>query len=154
MTDLIPMIPIGFVRCNREQPDDDGWDAFPARIVLDPGQFGPDALLGLDRFSHVEVLFHFHAADAAPETGARSPRGNPAWPKVGIFAQRAKDRPNRIGATICRIVAVRGTALEVTGLDAIDGTPVLDIKPVLRGFLPRGDIREPEWAGALMQGYW
>lgn len=154
MADLIPMKPVGYVHCSRERPDDDGWDTFPARIELDPAAFGPDALLGLDAFSHVEVLFHFHAAETQPETGARVPRGNPAWPRIGIFAQRAKDRPNHIGATICRIVAVHGTALEVTGLDAIDGTPVLDLKPVLQGFLPRGAFREPDWAKELMQGYW
>jgi tRNA (Thr-GGU) A37 N-methylase len=154
MGDPIPMKPVGYVRCSRERPDDDGWDAFPARIELDPDAFGPDALLGLDQFSHVEVLFHFHAAVAAPETGARIPRGNPAWPKAGIFAQRAKDRPNHLGATIARVVAVRGTVLEVAGLDAIDGTPVLDLKPVLQGFLPRGEFHEPQWAGELMKAYW
>jgi tRNA (adenine37-N6)-methyltransferase len=73
---------------------------------------------------------------------------------VGIFAQRGKDRPNHIGATICRVLSVRGTVLEVAGLDAIDLTPVLDIKPVWRGFLPRGEVREPDWATELMREYW
>jgi len=88
------------------------------------------------------------------ETGARHPRGNTAWPKVGIFAQRGKDRPNRIGVTVCRILSVDGLSLRVRGLDAIDGTPVLDIKPVMRGFLSRGEIREPDWARDLMADYW
>ena len=87
-------------------------------------------------------------------SGARHPRHNVAWPKVGIFAQRGKNRPNRIGVTVCRIVAVDGLSLEVEGLDAIDGTPVVDIKPVLSGFLPRGDVREPAWAGEIMETYW
>ena len=73
---------------------------------------------------------------------------------VGIFAQRGKDRPNRIGVTVCSLLGVDGLTLRVRGLDAIDGTPVLDIKPVMRGFLPRGEVREPEWAGELMKGYW
>lgn len=146
--------PVGFVRAARLTPDDDGWDQIPARIELDTNRFGPEALAGLDSFSHVEILFHFHAAATPPETGARHPRGRQDWPKAGIFAQRAKDRPNHIGATICRVVAVRGTVLEVAGLDAIDGTPVLDIKPVLQGFLPRGAFREPAWAGELMKDYW
>ena len=70
------------------------------------------------------------------------------------FEQRGKDRPNRIGVTVCRILAVDGLSLRVGGLDAIDGTPVLDIKPVMKDFLPRGELREPPWAGELMRGYW
>ena len=62
--------------------------------------------------------------------------------------------PNRIGVTVCRIVAVAGREIEVEGLDAVDGTPVLDIKPVMREFLPRGDIRQPDWASELMKDYW
>ena len=76
------------------------------------------------------------------------------WPRVGVFAQRGKGRPNRLGATICRIVSVEGTRLKVQGLDAVDGAPVLDIKPVMSGFLPRGDVKEPAWAKELMQRYW
>jgi tRNA (Thr-GGU) A37 N-methylase len=91
---------------------------------------------------------------ATVETGVRHPRGNVAWPKVGIFAQRGKNRPNRIGATICALISVDGLTLRVCGLDAIDGTPVLDIKPVMRGFLPRGEVREPGWATELMKAYW
>jgi tRNA (Thr-GGU) A37 N-methylase len=148
------MNPIGYIRAARCAADDDGWDQVAARIELDTTQFGPEALLGLAAFSHVEVLFYFHATTAAPETGARHPRNNPAWPRVGIFAQRGKDRPNHVGATICRLVSVHGTTLELCGLDAIDGTPVLDIKPVMKDFLPRGEVHEPAWASALMQRYW
>jgi tRNA (adenine37-N6)-methyltransferase len=151
----IEVIPIGFVRGGRSEPIDDDWDQVEAEIVLDPSRFAPDAAAGLDAFSHIEVIFHFDRADPARiNTGARHPRGNTAWPKVGIFAQRGKDRPNRIGVTVCRILSVDGLSLRVRGLDAIDGTPVLDIKPVMTGFLPRGTIREPDWAKALMAGYW
>jgi len=86
--------------------------------------------------------------------GAQHPRGREDWPLSGILAQHAKDRPNRLGVTMCRLLKVENDILYVQGLDAIDGTPVLDIKPVMRGFLPRGDIREPRWAGELMAGYW
>ncbi|MDO8295745.1 MAG: TrmO family methyltransferase [Caulobacter sp.] len=65
-----------------------------------------------------------------------------------------RNRPNRLGASVCRILAVNGLTLEVEGLDAIDGTPVVDIKPVLKGFLPRGEVREPAWAAELMEGCW
>ena len=76
-------------------------------------------------------------------TGARHPRNNTAWPSVGIFAQRGKNRPNRIGSTICRVLRVQGTQLYVAELDAIDKTPVLDIKPVMAEFLPREPVRQP-----------
>ena len=155
MSDQITARPVGTVRGGRKEPSDDGWQQVEARIELDPALFGPQATAGLGEFSHVEVLFHFHlVALETIETGTRHPRGNPDWPKVGIFAQRCKNRPNRIGSTICALVSVDGLTLRVRGLDAIDGTPVLDIKPVMTGFLPRGEVWEPKWAGELMKGYW
>lgn len=151
----IELTPIGFVRTTRADPLDDNWDAETTRIELDTTRFTSDALLSLDTFSHVEVLYWFHHEEAAtPTLGARHPRGNKEWPLVGIFAQRGKNRPNRLGLTICRVLKVDGTKLHVAGLDAIDGTPVLDLKPWMSGFAPRGDIREPDWAHELMQGYW
>ena len=123
-----------------------------ARIELD-ARFGPEALAGLAEFSHIEVLFHFDRA-TQEETEARHPRGRQDWPLVGIFGQRGKDRPNRLGVSVCRLLAVEGTVLTLQGLDAIDGTPVLDIKPVIKGFLPRGEIRQPQWADEIMKDYW
>jgi tRNA (Thr-GGU) A37 N-methylase len=90
---------------------------------------------------------------ASVTTGARRPRDDPGWPEVGIFAQRGKGRPNRLGSSTCELVGVDGTQLRVRGLDAIDGTPVLDIKPYLREFGPRGEIRQPRWADEIMAGY-
>jgi tRNA (Thr-GGU) A37 N-methylase len=55
---------------------------------------------------------------------------------------------------MCRLLAVEGLTLRVQGLDAIDGTPVLDIKPLVKGFLPRGEIRQPAWAAEIMKDYW
>lgn len=151
----ILMKPIGIVRSARAEPIDDDWDAVEARIELDPALFAPDATASLGDFSHVEVVFHFdRVADDEIQTGARHPRGRKDWPKVGILAQRGKGRPNRIGVTVCRLLSVDGLRLRVRGLDAIDGTPVLDIKPVMAGFLPRGEVREPDWARELMAGYW
>jgi tRNA (adenine37-N6)-methyltransferase len=152
---MIAMKPIGRVSGGRAEPIDDDWGGSRAAIDLDPARFTADALAGLDAFSHAEVLYLFDkVGDDEIVTAARHPRGRTDWPKVGIFAQRGKNRPNRIGVTVCRIVAVDGLRLEVEGLDAIDGTPVLDIKPVLSGFLPRGDVREPGWAREIMAGYW
>ena len=146
---------IGRVVGGRQEAIDDDWDKVEAVIALDPAQFGADATAGLGEFSHIEVVFHFdRVGDDEINTGARRPRGRKDWPLVGIFAQRGKGRPNRIGVTVCRLLAVDGMMLRVRGLDAIDGTPVLDVKPVMKGFLPRGEVREPEWARALMEGYW
>lgn len=146
---------IGRVRGGRGQPIDDDWGKSRATIDLDPGQFAPDALAGLDDFSHVEVLFVFdRVADHEIERGARHPRGRTDWPKVGIFAQRGKNRPNRIGLCTARIVGVSGLSLKVEGLDAIDGTPIIDLKPVMTGFLPREAVREPAWAREIMADYW
>jgi tRNA (Thr-GGU) A37 N-methylase len=153
--DSISLIPIGRVHGGRSDATDDDWGASRASIHLDPSRFTPEALAGLDAFSHAEVIFLFdRVTDDQITSGARHPRGNPDWPKVGIFAQRGKNRPNRLGVTVCRVVAIDGLALEVEGLDAIDGTPVLDIKPVMQGFLPRGAVREPDWARAIMAEYW
>jgi tRNA (Thr-GGU) A37 N-methylase len=146
---------VGRVRGGRDAAEDDDWGASRARIELDPDRFTPEALAGLDEFSHAEIVFLFdRVGEDEVEFGARHPRGREDWPKVGIFAQRGRNRPSRIGVSVCRILGVDGTALEVEGLDAIDGTPVLDIKPVLTGFLPRGEVREPEWAGEIMENYW
>jgi tRNA-Thr(GGU) m(6)t(6)A37 methyltransferase TsaA len=155
MDNRILLKPVGWVRGGRNAPIDDQWDNERAVIALDPEQFSPDATSGLADFSHVEVIFHFNRVpDDEIQTGARHPRGRKDWPLVGIFAQRGKGRPNRIGVCVCALERVDGLTLHARGLDAIDGTPVLDIKPVMKGFLPRGDIREPAWASELMRGYW
>ena len=146
--------PVAMVSGGRGEPFDDDWDAVEAIIRFDE-RFEPDALLGLDEFSHIEVVYVFDRVDPADvETSARHPRGNDDWPRVGIFAQRAKDRPNRIGVSVCRLLRVDGLDVHVAGLDAVDGSPVLDVKPVMAEFVPRGEIRQPEWARELMSRYW
>jgi len=145
---------VGFVQAKRAAAEDDFWGNEEACIALS-ARFGADALQGLGEFSHVEVLFLFDRVDPkGVVTGARHPRNNRDWPAVGIFAQRGKNRPNRIGSTICRLGRVAGTRLFVTELDAIDGTPVLDIKPVMQEFLPREAVRQPAWSHQLMADYW
>jgi tRNA-Thr(GGU) m(6)t(6)A37 methyltransferase TsaA len=145
--------PIAHVASPRTEPVDDDWAGVEATIELTPA-FGPDALRGLGEFSHIEVVYVFHLVDPASiSIGARCPRDNPDWPEVGIFAQRAKARPNRLGVSVCELLGVDGTTLRVRGLDAVDGTPVLDIKPCMREFAPRGEVREPAWAEELMAEY-
>jgi tRNA (Thr-GGU) A37 N-methylase len=134
---------------------DDDWGDIVSRITLDTQRFGPDSLRGLDEFSHIEAVYLLHRVpEDAYERGARRPRGNPAWPEVGVFAQRNKRRLNRIGVSTCRLLAIRGTELTVQGLDAIDGTPVLDLKPYMSEFAPREPARQPDWSRELMKGYW
>jgi tRNA-Thr(GGU) m(6)t(6)A37 methyltransferase TsaA len=147
--------PIGRVASSRTQAIDDDWGAVSATIALDGEQFAVDAVAGLGEFSHIEVVFLFDGVDPDDiEPGARHPRGNTDWPRVGIFAQRAKMRPNRIGVTVCALLRIDGLTLTVQGLDAIDGTPVLDVKPYMAEFAPRGEVRQPAWSRELMAGYW
>jgi tRNA-Thr(GGU) m(6)t(6)A37 methyltransferase TsaA len=146
--------PIGVIQAARAQADDDYWGGQVSCITLNDA-FNEDALAGLSEFSHAEILFVFHGVDPAKIVrGARHPRGNPEWPAVGIFAQRGKNRPNRIGSTICNIVRCEGRRLFVAELDAIDGTPVIDIKPVMSEFLPRTIVRQPQWSHELLEQYW
>jgi tRNA-Thr(GGU) m(6)t(6)A37 methyltransferase TsaA len=149
----VEVVPVGHVAGGRAEVADDDWDAVTATIRLDGARFGPDAVAGLDAFSHLEVVYVFDRVDpGAVETGARHPRGNAAWPRVGIFAQRAKDRPNRIGVSRCRLLGVDGLDLHVAGLDAVDGSPVLDVKPYMWEFAPQGEVRQPAWASEHMAG--
>jgi tRNA-Thr(GGU) m(6)t(6)A37 methyltransferase TsaA len=154
MTETFTIASIATVHSTRTRADDDEWDREGATIELAAG-FDADALEGLEAFSHAEIIFVLDRVDEANvERRARHPRGNATWPRVGIFAQRGKNRPNRLGATIVRVLGREGRVLRVAGLDAVDGTPVVDIKPVMREFLPRGDVHQPRWATELMAGYW
>jgi tRNA-Thr(GGU) m(6)t(6)A37 methyltransferase TsaA len=149
------LTPVGHVIGGRDEVRDDDWGTERAIIRLDGERFTPDAIAGLDAFSHLEVVYLFDRVDpGAVELGARHPRGNTDWPRVGIFAQRAKDRPNRLGVSRCTLLAVEGLDLTVAGLDAVAGTPVLDIKPYMNEFGPQGSVHQPAWASELMAGYW
>jgi len=145
---------VAVVSSPRVDVTDDGWDDVLATVtLLEP--FDSRSLQGIEAFSHLDVVFLFDRVD--PEavcTTSRIPRGNPEWPDVGIFAQRAKDRPNRIGVSTCALVEVGDGALVVRGLDAVDATPVLDIKPYMEEFGPRGPLHQPPWSRELMAGYY
>lgn len=152
---IFTLTPIGTVASPRSDPLDDDWDSITSTITLDAGQFDADALKGLDAFSHVEIVYVFDRVEPDRiQKGARHPRGNAEWPLVGIFAQRAKARPNRLGVTVCRLLKLDGLTITVHALDALDGTPVLDVKPYMREFSPRGEVRQPDWTGQLMSSYW
>ena len=151
---MITLELIGFVRTSRGDLSDDDWGNVTARIEM-VQSLPAESLDGIEAFSHAEVVYYFdRVPDAEVERGARHPRGNTAWPRVGIFAQRGKSRPNRLGVTVVEILGRDGRSLMVAGLDAIDGTPVLDIKPVMAEFLPRTPVRQPAWSIELMRNYW
>jgi tRNA (adenine37-N6)-methyltransferase len=105
------------------------------------------ALQGLSGFSHVWVFYWFHENDRPEERATLQvhPRRDPANPLTGVFATRAPVRPNLIGFTCCRIISVKKNVLEVEGLDAREGSPVVDLKP----YIPRGDAipeaKVPDW---------
>lgn len=151
----LTMESIGVVRGGRREATKDGWGTNRSQLQLREDLFSPKCLQGLEAHSHIEVVFHFHlGADEPTEYGARRPRGRADWPAVGIFAQHGRMRPNRIGVSVCKLLSVGNLAVHVEGLDAVDGTPILDIKPVWSGYLPQGPVREPQWAKELMAAYW
>jgi tRNA-Thr(GGU) m(6)t(6)A37 methyltransferase TsaA len=151
---MISLEPIGLVVGGRAAAIDDDWGAVESLIRLDDRRFDTDAIVGLDAFSHLCVVFQFHLVEEDEViTGARHPRGNPNWPKVGVFAQRAKMRPNRLGVSSCELLVVDDLDLHVRGLDAIAGSPVLDVKPFMREFEP-AESHQPRWATELMAGYY
>ncbi|MFD5448115.1 SAM-dependent methyltransferase [Streptomyces sp. NPDC003470] len=145
--------PIGTVRNERtDVQHTDNWGAVRSTITVDE-RFGDACLQGLEGFSHVDVLFVFDQfPDRDDHREPRPSRGRPDLPPVGIFAGRGPRRPNRIGVTSCAIESVRGRELTVVGLDAVSGTPVIDLKPTMEEFLPV-NVRQPEWVGRLMSEY-
>lgn len=146
--------PIAVVHSPRTDRRDDDWGSVESTIELD-SRFAPEALDGIESFSHIEVVFVFHRIhEDEIEATSRHPRNHGAWPKVGIFAQRGARRPNRIGVSRCELLRREGRTLYVRALDAIEGTPVVDIKPYMREFGILGDSRQPQWADEIMRDYY
>ncbi len=143
---------IGKIASPIKEAVDSDWGDVVSTIRLFP-EFA-EGLRGLESFSHAVVLFLMHGAAFEPSKHlVRRPRDQEDMPLLGIFAQRARHRPNPIGVSTVRIEAVGKDSLTVRGLDAIDGTPVLDIKPHIAVFdSPAGGV-EPEWVSRLMRGY-
>ncbi|MEV0006476.1 SAM-dependent methyltransferase [Micromonospora sp. NPDC050980] len=146
--------PIAWVVGGRSEPTDDYWGASRAVIRIDENRFTPASVKGLEEFSHLEIVFRFHLTDPTDlNLGARQPRDNPEWPEVGIFGHRNMRRINWLGVSRCRLVKVDGLDLHVEELDAVDGTPVLDIKPWFSEFGPRGDVTQPTWSTQMLGLY-
>jgi tRNA (Thr-GGU) A37 N-methylase len=146
--------PIAHVVGGRITPTDDYWGGTQSIIRIDDGRFTADSTKGLEEFSHLEVVFRFHLTDQDDlNLGARRPRDNPAWPEVGIFGHRNMRRINWLGVSRCRLTKVDGLDLHVEELDAVDGTPVLDVKPWFVEFGPRGAVRQATWVPEMLPGY-
>lgn len=155
MTEEFKVVPVAHVVGGRAEPTDDYWGGTRSVIRIDPEQFTEESVVGLDAFSHLEVVFRFHLTDPTdlhPEP--RHPRGNPDWPAGGIFAHRNMRRVNWLGVSRCRLVKVDGLDLQVEALDAVDGTPVLDIKPWFSVMGPQGEVREPGWPSEMLADYY
>ncbi len=150
----IELTPIGWVRSSRKEMTDDFWGDARSTLELDPKLFNPESLEGLSDFSHLEIVYQLDRVEKSSIIyGSTYPRGRTDWPKVGIFAQRKNERPNRIGTCICRLKSIQDLSIEVEGLDAIDATPLLDIKPYFKEFGALGPIKQPKWSTELMTDY-
>lgn len=145
---------VGYLKSERDHHEDDHWGGARCTLTLSDA-FGEEALASIESFSHLEIIFLMDQVDEQHiERGARHPRNRQDWPLVGIFAQRGRKRPNRLGLSVCRLIKVEGKTLTLADLDALDGTPVLDIKPYMEEFAPRHPVRQPQWSRELMDRYY
>ncbi len=146
----ISLEPVGHVANSIKEPLDSDWGEVETRIVLRE-ELAP-APTGLADFSHIVVVFWMHQTKK-PDALRRRPQGRPDIPELGLFAQRSKHRPNPIGVTVVPLISVEEGVLNVRGLDAVNGTPVLDIKPHFPDYDSPPEARVPEWVGHLIKGY-
>ena len=143
------MTPIGRVACDERDPARVDWSRVRSEIRLDAAAFPglEEALLGLQDYSHVIVVGWLDRIPEALRARRRAyPGGDERLPLQGALALRGGARPNPISVTVCRLLGVEGATLRVEGLDLIDGTPVLDVKPYIAHYdsEPRATI--PRWA--------
>jgi len=138
---------IGIVRNGiKEMPPDrrDWWQDTVSEIVIDNNL--AEALDGLEGFSHIIVLYWMHRLTPGKMPLKVHPMGKKEIPLTGLFATRSPNRPSPIGKATVKLLRRRGNILMVKGLDAFDGTPVIDIKPYLPGYDSADDATMPQWA--------
>jgi len=144
--------PIGFIKSKIQDKVDHNWGKVISEIIIKDDL--ADGLKGLEDFSHILVIYYLNEAKFIREKHLiKRPQGRDDMPNVGIFSQRAKDRPNAIGVTAVKLLYVNGNSIEVQGLDAIDGTPVIDIKPYYPMYDLKEDATVPNWVNELMRDY-
>lgn len=149
----VTLTSIAIVKNTRTTPIDDYWSAIISEIEL-AEHIPSEAFDNIDTFSHLEIIFYFDKVNPNDIVFSGHPRGNLDYPIVGIFGQRKKDRPNRLGLCTVELLERNGRTIKVKNLDAIDGTPILDIKPVFKEFQTKGTINQPSWVNDLMKNYW
>jgi tRNA (adenine37-N6)-methyltransferase len=135
MADKFTICPVGRIR----KKDSTAWIEIFAEYR--------EAMLGLEGFSHIHVLFWFHGNDTAElrRTLQVHPRKDPSNPLTGVFATHAPMRPNLVGLTRCRILGIDGNRIAIDAIDARDGSPVIDIKCFIPDAQPLADVRLPDW---------
>ncbi|MGW4890651.1 SAM-dependent methyltransferase [Kitasatospora sp. NPDC004240] len=150
----ILITPIATVVGGHPQVADDYQGGVESIIRLN-ADYPLETVQGLDQFSHVVVTWRFHLASPEDvQLHARSPRGDARWPATGTFVHRNHRRPNQMAISYPRLLRVDGRDLHVTDLDAVDGTPVIDIAPYFTEMGPRGEVTEPAWPGEMLTSYW
>jgi tRNA-Thr(GGU) m(6)t(6)A37 methyltransferase TsaA len=143
---------IGMVHNSIQTGVDNNWGEVTSEIHISP-EF-VKGLEGLKEFSHILVVFYMHKSSFDYNNDlVRRPQGRDDMPNIGIFAQRAKHRPNPIGVSVVRLVDIKEGVLIVNGLDAIDETPIIDIKPYFPVFDESKDVLVPQWINILMKDY-
>ncbi|MFG3282027.1 SAM-dependent methyltransferase [Streptomyces sp. NPDC048111] len=124
-------------------------------IIRLDDEYPLETLQGIEEFSHLEVIWHFHLAQPEDvQLHARSPRGNQRWPATGTFVHRNHRRPNQLAVSHPRLLKVDGRDLLVTDLDAVDGTPIIDLGPHFEQMGPRGPVQQPPWPAEMLVDYW
>ena len=134
---------IGIVQNEIKQPSLQNYKEVISDIIVDDSL--TEALDGLEGFSHIIVLYWLHRVKSRPIQTKVYPMGSRHRPLVGLFATRSPNRPNPIGKTTVRLLQRQGNRLKVEGLDAIDGTPVIDIKPYIPGYDSTANGKVPPW---------
>ena len=139
------LIPIGTVRSPLKEPTYERLNLkeIISEIIIDESL--TEALNGLEGFSHIIVLYWMHLATREKKRLKTHPMGRQDVPPQGLFATRSPNRPNPLGKTTVRLLERKGNVLRVQGLDAIDGTPVIDIKPYMPGYDSATDATTPDW---------
>lgn len=150
MADKSPVMtlkPIGFVRNGvKETPvgQHGWWEKLISEIVVDSGL--AEALDGLEEYSHIIIICWMDRVDSSDMSLKIHPRGRNDLPLTGLFATRTPNRPNPLSKTTVRLLRRRDNILTVEGLDVLDRTPVVDIKPYIPGYDSVDDAAAPEWA--------
>ncbi|MGL5647776.1 MAG: tRNA (N6-threonylcarbamoyladenosine(37)-N6)-methyltransferase TrmO [Clostridium sp.] len=148
----INLTPIGYVSNDVQNRKDKSWGDDISKISLEKQYVG--GLTGLSDFSHAIIIYYLDKAKFDKDKHIqRKPQNRDDMPLVGIFSQRGKDRPNQIGMTSVKIISTSDDVLIIQGLDAIDGTPILDIKPYYPVYDCKVGAIVPEWVNRLMKHY-